>query len=70
MSGTSLSSRLYVLSGVALVAILASPVMAQQASKEERTLAGARDSWPIHVAYYPARLKAVLEARGLWCSAP
>ena len=57
MSGTSLSSRLFVLSGVALVAILASPVMAQQASKEDRTLAGARDSWPIHVTYYPSRLK-------------
>ena len=57
MSGTSLSSRLFVLSGVALVAILAAPVMAQQASKEDRTLAGARDSWPIHVTYYPSRLK-------------
>ena len=57
MSGTSLSSRLFVLSGVALVAILASPVLAQQASKEDRTLAGARDSWPLHVTYYPSRLK-------------
>lgn len=57
MSGTSLPYRLFVLSAVALVVVLAPPVMAQQASKEDRTLAGARDSWPIHVTYYPSRLK-------------
>ncbi len=57
MSGTSLPNRLFVLSAVALVVVLAPPVMAQQASKEDRTLAGARDSWPIHVTYYPSRLK-------------
>ena len=57
MSGTSLPYRLFVLSAVAIVVVLAPPVMAQQASKEDRTLAGARDSWPIHVTYYPSRLK-------------
>ena len=57
MSGTSLPCRFFVLSVVALVVALAPPVMAQQAGKEDRTLAGARDSWPIHVTYYPSRLK-------------
>ncbi len=61
MSGKSLPTRLIAWCVVAVVAIPNSPLWAQQSNsktgKEDHTLSSARDSWPIHVTYYPSRLK-------------
>ena len=61
MSGSSLPTRLIAWCVVTFVAITCSPLVAQQASsktgKEDHTLSSARDKWPIHVTYYPSRLK-------------
>ena len=61
MSGSSLPTRLMAWCVVTLVAITSSPLFAQQAGsktgKEDHTLSSARDKWPIHVTYYPSRLK-------------
>ena len=61
MSGKSPSTRLIAWCVVAVLAISCSSLPAQQsnsrAGKEDHTLSSARDSWPIHVTYYPSRLK-------------
>jgi len=61
MSEKTLPIRLIVCFAIVLVAISTSPSLAQQAvdkiGKEDHTLSSVRDSWPIHVTYYPSRLK-------------
>ena len=61
MPGTNLPVRLIVRCAVALAAMSTSPLLAQEAGdktgKEDHTLASLKDSWPIHVTYYPSRLK-------------